>query len=57
VDKDVVDVTFAIQPSGAAGFTRVRQALASFTLHYNVRTEKFASGTASPAVDVSLSAQ
>jgi len=57
VDKDVVDVTFAIQPSGAAGFTRVRQALASFTLNYNVRTETFASGTASPSVDVSLSAQ
>jgi hypothetical protein len=52
VATDVVDVTFAIYPSGAAGFTRARPALASFTLKYNVSTEAFASGTASPAVDV-----
>jgi hypothetical protein len=52
VATDVVDVTFAIFPSGATGFTRARPALASFTLKYNVRAETFASGTASPAVDV-----
>ena len=52
VARDVVDVTFAIFPSGAGGFTRARPALASFTLNYNVSAEAFASGTASPAVDV-----
>ena len=59
VATDVVDVTFAIFPSGTAGFTRARPALASFTLKYNVRAETFASGTASPVVDVtdSLPAQ
>src|SRR5262245_15574223 len=31
VATDVVDVTFAIFPSGATGFTRARPALASFT--------------------------
>ena len=59
VAKDVVDVTFAIYPSGAGGFTRARPALASFTLNYNVKAEAFASGTASPSVEVtdSLPAQ
>jgi hypothetical protein len=59
VATDVVDVTFVIFPSGATGFRRARPALASFTLHYNVKTEAFASGTASPSVNVtdSLSAQ
>ena len=57
VATDVVDVTFAISPSDATGFTRARQALASFTLKYNVPAEAFASGTASPAVNVSLPAQ
>jgi hypothetical protein len=59
VATDVVDVTFAIHPSGAAGFSRAHPALASFTLNYNVRTKAFASGTASPAVNVadSLPAQ
>jgi hypothetical protein len=53
VATDVVDVTFAILPAvGIAGFTRARPALASFTLNYNVSTGAFASGTASPAVDV-----
>jgi len=37
--------------------SRVRPALASFTLNYNVRAETFASGTASPTVDVNLPAQ
>jgi hypothetical protein len=50
VATDVVDVTFAIFPSGATGFTRARPAMASFTLNYNVRAEAFTSGTASPAV-------
>jgi hypothetical protein len=55
---DVVDVTFAIFPAvGTTAFTRARQALASFTLNYNVSAETFVSGTASPAVDVSLPAQ
>jgi len=52
VATDVVDVTFAIHPSGATGFTRARPALASFTLNYNVRTEAFASGTVSTSVNV-----
>ena len=52
VATDVVDVTFAIHPSSAGGFTRARSALASFTLQYNVSTEAFASGTASPSVNV-----
>src|SRR5262249_34138779 len=42
VATDMVDVTFAIFPSGAAGFTRARPALASFTLKYNLSTETFA---------------
>jgi len=57
VDKDVFDVTFTVQPSGAAGVTRARSALASFTLNYNVRTETFTNGTASPLVNVGLSTQ
>jgi hypothetical protein len=59
VATDVVDVTFAIFPSGATGFTSARPALASFTLNYNVKAEAFASGTASPVVNVtdSLPAQ
>ena len=53
VATDVVDVTFAILPAvGIASFTRARPALASFTLEYNVSTEAFARGTASPAVNV-----
>jgi len=52
VATDVVDVTFAIFPSGAGGFARARPALASFTLKYDVSTEAFASGTASPSVNV-----
>jgi hypothetical protein len=39
-------------PSGATGFTRACPALASFTPNDNVRAEAFASGPASPAVDV-----
>src|SRR5262245_14052445 len=57
VAKDVVDVTFALLPDDGTGFTSARSALASFTLHYNVRQERFVSGTASPAVDVNLPAQ
>jgi len=57
VATDVIDVTFAIVPSSATGAARARQALASFTLNYNVGTETFSSGTASPAVNVSLPAQ
>ena len=59
VATDVVDVTFAFFPRGATGFTRARQALASFTLNYNLRTETFVSGTAGPSVNVtdSLPAQ
>ena len=57
VARDVVDVTFTIQPSGAGGFMRARPALASFTLNYNVGTQTFASGSASPAVDVNLPVQ
>jgi hypothetical protein len=59
VGIDALDVTFAIHPSGAGGVTRARPALASFTLKYNVNAEAFASGTASPVVDVidSLPAQ
>ena len=56
VPTDVVDVTFAIYPSAGTGFARARQVLASFTLKYNVGTEAFTSGTASPAVNVSLPA-
>ena len=52
VPTDVVDVTFAIQPSGAGGHMYARSALASFTLKYNVSAEAFASGSASPAVNV-----
>ena len=52
VASDVVDVTFAIHPSGAGGFMRARPALASFTLKYNVRTEAFVSGSASPVVNI-----
>jgi hypothetical protein len=59
VGIDALDVTFAIHPSGAGGVTRARPALASFTLKYSVNAEAFASGTASPVVDVtdSLPAQ
>jgi hypothetical protein len=52
VATDVVNVTFAIHPSGAGGFTRARSALASFTLQYNVSTEAFASGSASSSVNI-----
>jgi hypothetical protein len=52
VATDVIDVTFAFFPSGAKGFARARQALASFTLHYNLRTEAFVRGTVSPSVNV-----
>jgi hypothetical protein len=52
VAKDVVDVTFAIFPDNDTGFTSARPALASLTLHYNLRQEAFVSGTASPAVNV-----
>ena len=45
-------LTFAFFPRGATGFTRARQALASFTLNYNLRTETFVSGTAGPSVNV-----
>ena len=47
VATDVVNVTFAIHPSGATGFMSARPALASFTLKYNVGSEAFASGSAS----------
>src|SRR5712691_7172343 len=59
VATDVVDVTFAIFPNTSTGFASARPALASFTLNYNVRTEAFASGTASASVNVtdSLPAQ
>ena len=59
VPTDVVEITFAFFPSGTGGFTRARQALASFTLNYDVSTGAFASGTASTSVNVtdSLSAQ
>jgi hypothetical protein len=60
VATDVVDVTFAIFPAvGTTAFTRARPALASFTLKYNASTEAFASGSASPIVNVtdSLPAQ
>ena len=58
-DIDQLDVTFAIFPNDATGFMRARPALASFTLKYNVKAQAFASGTASPVVDVtdSLPAQ
>jgi hypothetical protein len=52
VATDVVDVTFAIYPSGATGFMRARPALASFTLNYDVRKEAFVGGTVSPSVNV-----
>ena len=47
VATDVVDITFPFFPSGPGGFAQARQALASFTLHYNVRTATFKSGTSS----------
>ena len=52
VATDVVDVTFAFFPRGATGFTRDRQALASFTLNYNLRAETFVSGKAGSSVNV-----
>jgi hypothetical protein len=59
VATDVVDVTFAIHPSGATGFMRARPVLASFTLNYDLRRGTFVSGTVSPSVNVtdSLRAQ
>jgi hypothetical protein len=51
VATDVVEITFPFFPSGSGGAAQARQALASFTLRYNVRTGAFLGGAASTAVD------
>jgi len=52
VALDVVEVTFPILPVTTGGLAGARSALASFTLKYNVSAETFASGTASPSVNI-----
>jgi len=52
VATDVVDITFPFFPSGPGGFALARQALASFTVTYDVSTGRVTSATASTAVNV-----
>jgi hypothetical protein len=52
VAADVVDVTFPFFPSGPGGSALARQALASFTITYNVTTGSVTSVTTSPSVNV-----
>ena len=51
VATDVVEITFPFFPSGPGGSARARQALASFTLNFNVSTGTFTSGTANASVN------
>jgi hypothetical protein len=55
VSRDLVEITFPFYPSGAGGAAKARQALASFTLDYNVSTGAFVRGGASATVDVTES--
>ena len=52
VATDVVEVTFPFFPSGPGGSALARQALASFTVTYDVATGRVMSATASNAVNV-----
>ena len=52
VATDVVEITFPFFPTGSGGFALARQALASFTITYNVATGSVTSVTTSTAVNV-----